>query len=88
MNELRIRRASVADRDHVAGPTRPRPAAIKVVWARRPCVTGSGRRLLAFKIDRDNVAILVAGSPPRWVPAESVLSHEAARRWLAEGFTR
>lgn len=88
MDAARNRRAAVAGRDYMVGPPGRPPRIVTTVWARRPFVTGSGRRLLAFRIDQEEVFVLVAGSPPRWVLADNVLSVEAARRWLADGFER
>jgi hypothetical protein len=85
--KLRVR-VAVADRDDEIRPARrPKPTAT-TVWATRPHHTGSGRRLLAFRVSDDGVEVLVAGSPPRWVPAETMLSMDTAKRWLAEGFKK
>ena len=75
--------AAVPGRDYslVAEVQRRQPPP-QPVWATRPWMASGGRRLLAFRIRDDRVEVLVAGSPPAWVPAESVLSEHAARLWL------
>lgn len=88
MDRQRRKRVAVADRDYLVRPSGRKAPRVETVWARRPCQTASGRRLLAFRIQDERVEVLIAGSPPRWAPAESVLSVEAAKRWLTDGFSR
>lgn len=81
-------RVAVADRDYAVRPDRRPNPTVTTVWAARAHHTGSGKRLLAFRTTPDKVEVLVAGSPPKWVPAETMLSVDTARRWLAEGFRK
>lgn len=88
--DKQIARAAIPGRDYgpvvPEGPPRRPRASARTVWAVRPWRTSSGRRLLAFRVRDDRVDVLVAGSPPTWVPAEAMLSEHAARRWLSRGF--
>lgn len=81
----RVKRAAIAGRDYTPATERS-IAPPRTVWAVRPWRTSSGQRLLAYKIRADRVDVLVADVRPQWVPAESVLSEHAARRWLLSGF--
>lgn len=91
MREEALRRttAAISGRDFPpAPPPQPRPqGTTRPVWGHRLYRTAAGHRLLAFRVTAEGVVlVLVAGAVPRWVPAESVLSERAARRWLAACF--
>ncbi|GMV45034.1 MAG: hypothetical protein AMXMBFR66_04320 [Pseudomonadota bacterium] len=83
-------RAATPGRDFPA-PTEARrrrgAAPPPIRWARRPLVTGSGRRLLAVRLTAEGVDVLVAKTgAPIWVPADSVLSPERAAEWARSFF--
>lgn len=89
MEQAPRRTAAVSGRDYMPAlrPQRRPPTTTRTTWATRPFRTAAGHRLLAFKVNADEALVLVATSgPPRWVPAKSVLSERAARRWLLSGF--
>lgn len=69
-------------------PPRRQDEAPPIRWARRPLITGSGRRLLAVRqTPEGRVEVLAAKvGAPVWVSAESVLSPERAAEWARSFF--